>query len=71
MGKLQNNFTTPEQSKKLLELGVSVDSADCLLDTEWLKIDEDDVPSVIHKTHKFTDYNQQDYTPLLVSRQVD
>ena len=27
--KLQNNFTTPEQSKRLLELGVPVDSADC------------------------------------------
>ena len=29
MKTLQNNFTTPEQSKKLLELGVPVDSADC------------------------------------------
>ena len=29
MKALQNNFTTPEQSKKLLELGLSVDSADC------------------------------------------
>lgn len=27
--KLQNNFTTPEQSKRLLELGVPADSADC------------------------------------------
>ena len=27
--KLQNGFTTPEQSKRLLELGVPVDSADC------------------------------------------
>lgn len=26
---LQNNFTTPEQSKRLLELGVPADSADC------------------------------------------
>lgn len=25
----QNNFTTPEQSKRLLELGVPADSADC------------------------------------------
>jgi hypothetical protein len=30
MRKLQNNFTTPEQSKRLLELGVPVDSADCI-----------------------------------------
>lgn len=29
MKKLQNNFTTPEQSKGLLELGVPADSADC------------------------------------------
>lgn len=28
--KLQNNFTTPEQSKRLLELGVPADSADQL-----------------------------------------
>lgn len=27
--KLQSNFTTPEQSKLLLELGVPADSADC------------------------------------------
>lgn len=31
MSKLQNNFTTPEQSKRLLELGVPADSADCYL----------------------------------------
>ena len=29
MKKLQNNFTTPEQSKRLLELGMPEDSADC------------------------------------------
>lgn len=29
MKKLQNNFTTPEQSERLLELGVPADSADC------------------------------------------
>lgn len=32
MKKLQNNFTTPEQSKRLLELGVPANSADCYLD---------------------------------------
>lgn len=30
MRKLQNNYTTPEQSKKLLKLGVPADSADCI-----------------------------------------
>ena len=29
MKNLQNNFTTPEQSRRLLELGVPADSADC------------------------------------------
>ena len=29
--QLRNNFTTPEQSKRLLELGVPADSADCCL----------------------------------------
>lgn len=27
--KLQNNFTSPEQSRRLLELGLPADSADC------------------------------------------
>lgn len=31
--KLQNNYTTPEQSKLLLELGVPADSADCYFNT--------------------------------------
>lgn len=30
--KLQNNYTTPEQSKRLLALGVLADSADCVYD---------------------------------------
>lgn len=29
MKKLQNHFTTPEQSKRLMGLGVPADSADC------------------------------------------
>ena len=29
MKKLQNNFTTPEQSKRLLDIGLPVKSADC------------------------------------------
>lgn len=31
MSKLQNNFTTPEQSKRLLELGVPAWTADCFI----------------------------------------
>lgn len=38
MNKLQNNFTTLEQSKKLLELGVPTDSADCCLNGDYVII---------------------------------
>lgn len=31
MKKLQNNFTTLEQSKRLLEVGIPADSADCYI----------------------------------------
>ena len=31
MKKLQQNFTTPEQSKRLLELGLPADSSDCYI----------------------------------------
>ncbi|MBQ4393811.1 MAG: hypothetical protein II825_00730 [Paludibacteraceae bacterium] len=34
---MKNNFTTPEQSKRLLELGVPADSADCSID-EWGRV---------------------------------
>lgn len=33
MTTLQNNFTTHDQSKRLVELGVPADSADCYYDT--------------------------------------
>ena len=36
MSKLQNNYTTPEQSKRLLELGVPADSADCYYGMEGI-----------------------------------
>ena len=35
--KLQNNYTTPEQSKRLLELGVPADSANCYYDS-WKRV---------------------------------
>ena len=37
MKTLQNNFTTPEQSKRLLELGVPADSADCYYTQEEIE----------------------------------
>ena len=36
MKKLQSNFTTSEQSKRLLELGVPADSADCYNTTKHI-----------------------------------
>lgn len=35
MKQLQNNFTNPEQSKRLLEIGVPADSADCFYDKQF------------------------------------
>lgn len=65
MKKLQNNFTTPEQSKRLLELGVSADSADCYLlrthtkgDTFTVEVLHDELYS---KKDKFT--NMLEYLP--------
>lgn len=37
MKKLQINFTTPEQSKRLLELGVPANSADCYYTQEEIE----------------------------------
>ena len=61
MSKLQNNFTTPEQSKRLLEMGVPADSADCIAsivsDPEWYNNEfaKGDIRiSVLHPRHKYT-----------------
>lgn len=58
MKKLQNNFTTPEQSKRLLELGVPVDSADCYYDS-WGQIQWRQLKDLDHDF--FQKYNY--YTP--------
>ena len=52
--KLQNNYTTPEQSKRLLELGLPADSADCIFtrfsrDEKWKRKFIEDIVS----THPF------------------
>ena len=65
MKNLQNNFTTPEQSKRLLELGIPADSADCYLlrthtkgDTFIVEVLHDELYS---KKDKFT--NLLEYMP--------
>ena len=36
MKNLQNNFTTTEQSNRLIELGVPADSADCCMNGDYV-----------------------------------
>lgn len=43
MKTLQNNFTTPEQSNRLLELGVPADSADCYIRLDFNVTESPDV----------------------------
>ena len=48
MTKLQRNFTTPEQSKRLLELGVPEWTADCFCPTDLQQNPiEDATPTII------------------------
>ena len=48
MKNLQNNFTTPEQSKRLLELGVPEWTADCFHPTDLQQnLIEDATPTII------------------------
>lgn len=46
MKTFQNNYTTPEQSKKLLELGIPAESADCYYYEEG-SIADDATPQVV------------------------
>jgi len=61
MIQLQNNFTTSEQSKRLLELGVPADSADCYLTR--FGIDEDWEVMVLNNNIKYSELeiSNQDY----------
>lgn len=44
--KFKNNFTTREQSEKLLGLGIPADSADCFF---YLYINDSDNPHILYK----------------------
>ena len=63
MKNLQNNFTTPEQSKMLLELDVPVDSADFYYDKDEVEIDEITNPYILPFNRKFSNYNDMFYLP--------
>ena len=54
MKTLQNNFTTPEQSKRLLKLGVPADSADCYYIDSMTSF-QDKSPHIIHPNYKYSD----------------
>ena len=63
MRTLQNNFTTPEQSERLLELGVPADSADCYYDKDEVDIDEVVQPYFVPFNRKFSNYDERFYLP--------
>lgn len=46
MKQLQNNFTTPQQSKRLMELGLPVDSADCYYEAIGFNRGYETVPQI-------------------------
>ena len=66
MRELYNNFTTPEQSKRLLELGVPADSADLVLireksgDTQYY--DYEFEKQALNWDEKFSDWDTLEYT---------
>lgn len=63
MKTLQNNFTTPEQSKRLLELGVPANSADFYFDRDEVEIDERPYPYFIPQNRTFANYSIDFYIP--------
>lgn len=63
MKNLQNNFTTPEQSNRLLELDVPADSADFYYDKDEVEIDEITHPYILPFNRKFSSYNDKFYIP--------
>lgn len=56
--KLQQNFTTPEQSKRLLELGVPADSADCYHNRIAEK------PFILSMPYSYSNWDDKDNPPL-------
>ena len=63
---LQSDFTTPEQSKRLLELGVPADSADCYYNIIPDRNSELMIRQTLDcelKNNFFTTYNEGDLIP--------
>lgn len=56
--KLQNNYTTPEQSKRLLELGVPAWTADCYFYEED-GVANDSTPQIVSYGEIWTDESKE------------
>lgn len=56
--KLQNNYTTPEQSKRLMELGLPADSADCYHNRIAEK------PFILSMPYSYSNWDDKDNPPL-------
>ena len=61
MKTLQRNFTTPEQSKRLLELGLPADSADLMYDISEIERETYDFPTFVYG--RFSRYTDGLYVP--------
>jgi hypothetical protein len=66
MKHFQNAFTTPEQSKRLLELGIPADSADCYFYEEGC-ISNDAYPEVVPFGEKYEDASKEEMFTSYVS----
>ena len=67
MKTLQNDFTTPEQSKRLLELGVPADSADCYYSYYIKTYAHSEYTEILWFRPRFiTDDNKPDWNAILM-----
>ena len=65
MEKLQNNYTTPEQSKRLLKLGIPAYSADCYYSSFIKTYSHSDYKEQIwHRPRFITKDNQPDFSAM-------
>ena len=57
------NYTTPEQSERLLTYGVPANSADAYYDRDEVEIDEMAHPYLLPSNRTFASYDQRFYIP--------
>lgn len=59
MKKLQNNYTTPEQSKRLLELGIPAWTADCFYIRPFGNQIYDKTPNINYNLQNYKEITQR------------